>query len=86
MESSLLEELAAADAQGERALYTLWADDQILYRGEWHTIVLMQIVPPQRVAFTTDTGHHYIFDGLLLFPAMLSEKHFQAEAADQKVW
>lgn len=85
--NSLLEELQAADAQGERALASLWPQDQILYRGEFHTIISMQLVPPQSISFKTDTGHHWLWNGYLVFPAMLSDEHARAERTDDnEVW
>lgn len=85
-DSSLLDELVAADAQGERALCSLWPGDAISYRGEFHTITSMQLVPPRTISFKTDTGHHYLFDAYLIFPALLSEKHMEAERTDNEVW
>lgn len=40
--TNLYEELVAADAQGERALMTLWPGDQFYFRKKWHTIHSMQ--------------------------------------------
>lgn len=84
--NSLLDELAAADAQGERALYSLWPGDAFLYRKDFHTITSMQLVEPRRLSLKTDTGHHFLFDGYLVMPALLSEEHLEAERADHQIW
>lgn len=42
MDSQLLEQLQAADAQGERAVMSLWAGDQIYLFGDFHTIERLQ--------------------------------------------
>lgn len=87
MNTPLLDELIAADAQGERALCTLWPQDQIYYRHEWHTILSMQLVKPRAISFKTDTGHHFLFDGYLIFPAMMSDEHAaQERAGEPEVW
>jgi len=86
MSTSPLEDFVTADAQGERALFTLWPGDSFLFRGEFHEILSMQIVPPQSISVKTDTGHHFLLHGLLVFPTMLSDEHFQKESGDQKVW
>ena len=86
MDPSLLEELQAADAQGERALYTLWPGDSFLYQGEFHEVTSMQLVPPQDISIKTKAGRHFLLRGMLVFPALLTDQHAEAERNDEEVW
>lgn len=53
----LLAELIAADAQGERAISSLWAGDQFYFRGAYHTVASLQWEAPnkQRLVVRTET-------------------------------
>lgn len=100
--TSLLNELVAADAQGERAIISLRPGDQFLYRGAFHTIARMQLTVDQQSVIVTTTepvGEPYlvagemfqplvqfIFHCYLIFPAMLTDEHFSEENPDRAVW
>lgn len=105
--SSLLDELIAADAQGERALMTLWPGDEFYYQGTWHHIDVLQWHSDRRQLFVvTDEAvgdpyplttmdkeevlwqprRTFLFNGSLIFPAMLSDEHADAERSDLETW
>lgn len=51
MEQELLDELIAADAQGERVVLSLWPGDQFLFKSEYHMIRSMQLQNAGRMVF-----------------------------------
>jgi hypothetical protein len=87
-----LNDLYAAEAQGERALHTLRPGDGFIFRGH-HMIARMQWNEGRRDIFVTTTpedgypkGRTFLLNGLLMFPAFLSDEHFAAEQAKLKDW
>lgn len=103
MDNQLLDRLTDADAQGERAVASLWPGDQFYFRKQFWTIHQMQWHPDKErlyVRTTTPEGEAYplinqqgeqwgvhqplvtfLLYGMLLFPAMLTDEHFEAEQA-----
>lgn len=94
MPLSLLDELIAADAQGERAVRSLWPGDSFYYKGEYHLIHSMQLDLDKQFIFLRcdPEGEPYLvagklhqprklfrFHGWLLFPSILSDEHFKEE-------
>jgi hypothetical protein len=84
---SLLE-LADAEAQGERTVASLWPGDQFYFRGhfwtantlQWHTDRQSIFVRASRLDDDEGTVNKtFLFGGLLVFPALLTDEHFRAE-------
>lgn len=61
MPASLLDELIAADAQGERIVASLWPGDQFYHKGEFRTIHSMQLDYERMIIVTTteEVGEPY---------------------------
>jgi len=78
-------DLEAADEQGERVIASLWPGDAFTFRGEMHTITSRQLHSDRESIFVTcDDGRIFLFHGLLMFPAFLTDEHFDAE--QNKEW
>lgn len=87
LNSSLLEELTDAENQGERSIASLWPGDRFLFRGEywtvgslqWHTEGQLIYVKASRLDDEGTINKTFLLGGLLVFPTMLTDGHFQHE-------
>lgn len=92
--NALLEELLAADAQGERAISTLKPGDQFLYRSTWWLVDQMQFqhrgyVRVDCSAADVDEAtmsETFLFGSFISFPALITDDHFAAENPTEETW